>query len=113
MRPPTVTLLVRVRKAAATDRLGNEAVEYADAVVVPGCLWAPGTPADVGADRPEGVRVAATAHFPRGWDGYLRGALVSLDGTTWLRVVGEPMAYPAGAVPGPWRTYVLLGATDG
>lgn len=108
-----MTLLVRVRSPTPTDRLGNEVVGYADAVAVPGCLWAPGRPADIGSERPDGVAVSATAHFPQGWSGSLRGALVSLDGKEWLRVVGDPVAYPTGAVRGPWGTYVLLSRGDG
>lgn len=113
MRAPTVTLRVRPRAEAGTDRLGNEVVRYAEAVSVPGCLWAPGTPADLATDRPDGASVTATAHLPRGWAKYLRGALVSLDGTEWLRVLGEPMEYPASAAPGPWGCYALLGRADG
>lgn len=112
MRHPTVTLLVRVRKAG-TDSRGNDLREWADPVEVPGCLWGPGTPAELGGDRPDGARVTATAHFPHGWATYLRGALVSPDGESWLRVQGEPQSYPPGAVRGPWDTYVLLGRQDG
>lgn len=110
---PTVALQVRVRRDAGKDRLGNAARAYAEPVAVPGCLWAPGTPADISSGRPEGAEVAATAHFPQGWAGYLRGALVSLDGKEWLRVVGEPHEYPAIACRGKWRCYVLLERTDG
>jgi hypothetical protein len=110
---PTVTLQVRVRSDSGRDRLGNEVVGWAEPVSVPGCLWAPGTPADLADSRPEGASVTATAHMPRGWRGCLRGALVSPDGRSWLRVLGEPQPYPEGAVMGPWDTYVLLGRTDG
>lgn len=111
---PEVTLSVRLRSEGGTDRLGNETVSHADAVDVPGCLFAPGTPAELsGEDRPEGASVTATAHFPKGHGLDLRGALVSCGGSGWLSVVGEPMAYPDGTVPGPWDTYVLLGRQDG
>lgn len=113
MRAPTVTLRVRPRTDSGTDRLGNEVISYADAISVPGCLWAPGTPADLATDRPEGASVTATAHLPRGWAKYLRGAIVSLDGTEWLRVLGEPREFPEGSAVGPWGCYVLLGRADG
>lgn len=108
-----MTLRVRPRADSGTDRLGNDIVRYAAAVPAPGCLWAPGTPADLAADRPDGASVTATAHFPRGWAKCLRGALVSRDGAEWLRVLGEPMEFPEGVVPGPWGCYVLLGRADG
>lgn len=113
MRAPTVTLHVRMRDASGTDRLGNEVVGYADPVSVPGCLWAPATSSDIAADRPAGASLTATAHFPRGWASRLRGALVSADGTEWLRVMGEPLDFPAGVVDGPWSCCVTLGRTDG
>lgn len=113
MRAPTVTLLVRPRAESGTDRLGNDVVRYADAVPAPGCLWAPGAPADLAADRPGGASVTATAHFPRGWAERLRGALVSADGAEWLRVLGEPKEFPEGSAVGPWACYALLGREDG
>ncbi|NPD32252.1 hypothetical protein HLV35_03090 [Eggerthellaceae bacterium zg-997] len=113
MRAPTVTLLVRQRQAGARDRLGNEVVSHGEPRAVSGCLLAPGTPAELSAERPEGARVTATAHFPKGHGLSLRGALVSRGRGPWLRVVGEPMGYPPGAVRGPWDTLALLERVDG
>ena len=113
MRSPTTTLYVRERVPGARDRLGNEEPAWSEPRAVPGCLLAPADAADLGGDRPEGARAAARAHFPKGFSGDLRGALVSPGGGTWLRVVGEPSAYPDGAVRGPWNMHVLLGRTDG
>lgn len=110
---PEVTLMVRTRTYGAEDRLGNRTSTYADAFAVPGCLFAPGTPQDLAASRPDAAKASATAHFPRGWSGHLRGALVSPDGKAWYRVIGEPCAYPDAAVGGRWTTYVLLERTDG
>lgn len=113
MRYPTVTLLVRTRVRTFPDRLGNDRVGLSAPVRVPGCLWAPGAPADLGTDRPEGASVTATAHLPRGHGLSLRGARVSLDGKEWLDVVGDPRPYPPGTVRGPWDTRVELGRQDG
>lgn len=111
---PTVALKVRLRLDGARDRLGNAAESYAEPEEVPGCLFAPGTPEDLGADgRPDGARVSATAHFPKGYEGDLRGALVSWDGAGWYRVVGEPVAYPPGCCPGKWNLRVPLERVDG
>lgn len=113
MRSPTVTLLVRQRLEGARDRLGNEVVRHGDPVGVDGCLWAPGTPEGLPVERPEGVRLVATAHFPRGHGLRLRGAKVSLDGELWLDVVGDPMPYPDAACRGPWSTFAPLRRSDG
>ncbi|AKT48520.1 hypothetical protein ADJ70_05445 [Olsenella sp. oral taxon 807] len=113
MRYPMVTLLVRTRVRIFPDRLGNDRWELSAPVRVPGCLWAPGAPADLGADRPEGASVTATAHLPRGHGLSLRGGRVSLDGRDWLDVVGDPRPYPPGTVRGPWDTRVELGRQDG
>lgn len=110
---PELTLLVRTRTYGAEDRLGNAMSAYADAIAVPGCLFAPGTPQELAASRPDAAKASATAHFPRGWSGHLRGALVSPDGNAWYRVVGEPYAYPDAAVGGRWTTYALLERIDG
>ena len=113
MRRPTVTLLVRQRLRGVYDRLCNEVGGHGEPMRVDGCLWAPGTPEGLSIDRPEGVRLVATAYFPRGHGLRLRGAKVSLDGELWLDVVGDPMPYPDAACRGPWSTLVPLGRSDG
>lgn len=112
MRAPTVTLKVRRRVPKVSDPFGAPVSAWSDPDEVAGCLFAPGAPEGISADRPNGATVAATAHFPRGYSGTLRGAQVSADGTTWLSVIGDPVGFPD-AVPGPWLTYVLLETTEG
>lgn len=113
MRAPTVSLLVRRRVAAAEDPFGDASSgEWGDPESVGGCLFAPGAPAGISADRPNGARVEATAYFPRGYARPLRGAQVSADGSTWLSVVGDPQRLPD-AVRGRWLTYALLERTEG
>lgn len=114
MRMPTVTLQVRRRAAAAADPFGEERTgAWGEPESVLGCLFAPGAPQGIDSDRPNGARIEATAYFPRGYDGALRGAQVSADGRTWLSVVGDPQRYPAGTVPGPWDVQALLETTEG
>lgn len=109
-----MTLYIRRREKAEADPFGEERVgDWGEPERVEGGLLAPGTPEGIGSDRPNGARVEATAHFPRGYSGALRGAQVSVDGSTWLSVVGDPQRYPAGSVPGPWDVRVLLEATEG
>lgn len=113
MYSPAVTLKVRLRILGARDRLGNAIWSYSEPVDVSGCLFAPGVPADIGVGRPEGVKVSATAYFPKSYSADLRRALISLDGKVWMRVVGDPMSFPASAIPGRWTTYAILERYDG
>lgn len=111
MNFPTVTLEVSVRKESQRDRLGNYVVAYADPTAVEGCLIAPGSPSDLGDDRPESAHIAATAHFPRGFNLDLKGAVVSYNGKAF-KVVGSPIAFPD-SVQSPWLTYALLERDEG
>ena len=113
MYNPVVSLHVMRRIAGKTDRLGNELVTWSDPELVKSCLFAPGTPADLGLERPDGVTITATAHFPTGYSEILKGALVSLDGKNWLEVVGEPISYPPGTIPGKWSLMALLKDVNG
>lgn len=108
-----MALYVRRRAGGGADPFGAPAPGWGEPERVEGCLLAPGTPEGIGSDRPDGARIEATAHFPRGYSGALRGAQVSADGSRWLSVVGDPQPYPDGAVRGPWVTMALLVATEG
>lgn len=113
MYHPVVTLFVMKRSKGEVDRLGNEIVSWEATESVNGCLFAPGAPQDLESQRPEGVKITATAHFPNGYSENLQGALISLDNKNWLEVIGNPMPYPKGTVPGKWSFMVLLGDVNG
>ena len=91
-----VTASVHERDWTATDRLGNGVEAYkkpVDAEV----LVAPANTSDQDAAHPDGVRVALTVHFTKGWADpkALRGAKIELP-SPWLgtyAVVGIPEAY--------------------
>lgn len=114
-----VTASVELRLRGARDALGNEVVAYADPTEVGNVLVQTGTTADLDASRPEGVTVAATLHFPKSWDGDLRGARVTLpapwDWGNPYHVVGVPMPYDPQNCPPlvPWNMAVEVEATDG
>lgn len=111
---PFTTLYVRRRKASEPDPFGESAVgDWGEPEEVPRCLFAPGAPQGIDADRPNGARIEATAYFPKGWAGELRGAKVSADGSKWLSVVGDPQRFPGGALRCPWDVQVLLETTEG
>lgn len=114
MNAPTVTLHVRRRAQAQADPFGETAVgDWGEPEDVGGCLFAPGTPEGIDSDRPNGARIEATAFFPVGYAGSLRGARVSVDGTNWLYVVGDPQRFPKLPDGARWDLYVLLTATEG
>ena len=116
MRPPTVTLLVKEMSDSGKDALGNPVTTLSEPEELAGCLWAPGTPAGIEVDRPDGASVSATAFVPRGWAARLRGGKVSADGgATWLDVVGEPVDWPSGELPPGWPfgSMLALGRHDG
>ena len=114
----TMTATVERRVRGARDALGNEVVAYAAPTEVD-VLVTPGATDDLDAGRPEGVTVAATVHFPKGWQGDLRGARVTLPGDwTWgnpYHVVGVPMPYDPQNCPPmvPFNMPVMVEASDG
>lgn len=110
---PTRTLWAKLRADGGTDRLGNACAAFSDHVEVPGCLFAWGSPADLAVERPDGVSIAATAHFPHGFASSLKGGLVSPDGSEWLNVIGDPRPYGPNESRGPWAMLVLLERKDG
>lgn len=115
MRMPKMTLYVRLRVKTGKDRLGNETWAYKPAQAVAGCMFAPSSSSNLDDERPEGVRISATAYFPRGWSDKLLKAHVSPNGDTWLEVVGEPMAYPSEMLPKafPFDCQIQLKTIDG
>ena len=77
-----------------------------------GVLLAPGATADLDASRPEGVRVAYTVHFPKGYGKSLRGCSVVIENHKY-RVIGDPKPYMGDGVPGPWDMAAEVEAVDG
>lgn len=110
--PPLTALYVRRRKESEQDPFGAVSDGgWGEPEEVPGCMIAPGTPEGISAERPDGATVSATAFFPKGWGGELRGAQVSGDGKRWYGVVGDPVRYRG--IPGRWDLYALLESTEG
>lgn len=97
------------------DRFGND-VPGADVLEVVGdVLVTPGPCSDMDASRPEGVVVALTLHFPKGYDSSLRGCSVRLGGP-WggtYRVIGDPQPYMDANTPTRWNRPVEVEAADG
>lgn len=110
--PKTTVTVLRPNLTGATDPFGDpvegEPVEEA----VGGVLITPGATADLDASRPDGVRVAYTIHFPKGYGKSLRGCSVVIGGKPY-RIVGDPKPYMDEGTPGPWAMAAEVEAVDG
>ena len=109
----TVTVELRVRDAR--DSYGNDVEAYAAAQAVDNVLIVPGACAELDASRPEGVRVAFTLHFPKGYASSLEGCDVVLP-APWsctCHVVGNPTPYIDVDTPTPWHMPVEVEVAHG
>lgn len=79
---------------------------------VEGVLPQPGGTSDLDASRPDGVSVDMTFHFPKGYGKSLRGCAIEFGGRSY-RVVGDPVPYAEGNVPGPFSMAVEAVMVDG
>lgn len=98
------TVTVRVPTSWTTDRYNNRRPDGYEPRTVENVLIVPGATADLEAERPDGVTVAFTLHFPKTFTESLEGALVDLPapyGGTY-RVIGKPAPYMAANTPTPW-----------
>lgn len=109
----TTSVSVRRRLDGPLDEFGAARRVWGDPHVVRGVLVSPGAPAEVwGTNRPDGVEVAFTVHFPKTWTAPLAGALVEIDGAAY-RVVGDPQEWMSQNTPGPWNRAVMVERVDG
>ena len=111
----TVTVL---RPSAATaDRFGNEVPGAAVPETVDNVLVSSGPTDDLEASRREGVVVALTLHFPKGYTESLRGCSVALTGEYegTYRVIGDRAPYMVENCPEgvPWNRPVEVEAVHG
>lgn len=111
MKGESVTVISRVE----TGRDPGNAPIYGDVeTIVDDVLVAPGPRSDViESNRPEGVKIAWTLHFPKTFSGSLRGARISVRGQKALSVVGDPQPYTAANTPTRWWMPVELEAVEG
>ena len=100
-----------IRKSSKLDDLGEPIGSEASREAVR-CVVCPGATSDLGADRPNGIQVAYTLHFPKTYRGDLRGCSVEVRGEVF-DVVGDPMRTAEAATPGPWNMAVEVARADG
>lgn len=76
-------------------------------------LVQPGASNDVSeSNRPDGVLVRYTLHFPKTFSGDLEGAEVEVRGE-WLEVIGSPKPYTMENTPTQWWLPAEVKRTDG
>lgn len=107
---PTEAVTV-IRPTVERDDLG-EPIEAGASREEVRCVVCPGATSDLGAERPNGVRIAYTLHFPKTYKGDLRGCSVEVRGTRY-DVVGDPQRTTEAATPGPWNMAVEVARADG
>lgn len=100
-----------IRESARLDDLVEPVGSEASREAVR-CVVCPGSTSDLGAERPNGVRIAYTLHFPKTYKGDLRGCSVEVRSKVF-GVVGDPMRTADAATPGPWNMAVEVARADG
>ena len=77
-------------------------------------LVQPGTTDDLTVgNRPDGITVVYTLHFPKGLESYdFRGCRIEVRGD-WMEVVGDPTYYAPENTPGAWNYPVEVKRCDG
>lgn len=99
------TVTVLRPNVTGTDRFNAPTYGEPTRETVANVLVAPGATADLEASRPEGVTVAYTLHFPKGYNASLEGCSVELP-APWggvYRVIGAPTPYMDANTPTPWH----------
>lgn len=106
------SVTVRTFAGGEADPFGDVAQVETD-MTVENVLIQPGATSDVvGTNRPEGVMVKYTLHFPKAYNVKLKGAHVCVRGE-WLEVVGDPAWYTPENCPTEWNYPVEVSAING
>ena len=111
------TVVVRYPTFVGEDDFGNPILGTPTRVPVENVLIAPSTTTDDEAARPFGYVTTLTLHFPKDFEGKLRGCEIELPDPypPVVRVVGEPTPYMYANVPPgvPWSMPVTVEVADG
>lgn len=98
------------------DSMGEPIEEWVSEAVE-NVLFQPGggqdvTTYDLDADRPNGVEIAVTFHFPKSYNESLRGCKITYLDKVY-RVIGNPQPYMVDNTPGDWNYAVRCEAVYG
>lgn len=99
-----VTVTVKRPSGLTSDRFNNLIPSKATSETVDNVLISPGATNDLEAARPDGVQVAYTLHFPKGYTGVLEDCIITLP-SPWscdCNVIGNPTPYIDANTPTPW-----------
>ena len=109
------TVVVRFPNFAGEDDFGNPIPGTPTRVPVENVLIAPSTTTDDEAARPFGYVTTLTLHFPKDFEGDLRGCEIELPNPypPVVRVVGKPAPYLDSNCPTPWHMPVTVEVADG
>lgn len=110
-----VTVEVLRPTAGTADRFGNAVPGTPASEQVDNVLVSPGVTADLEASRPEGVNVAFTLHFPKGYTSSLEGCDITLP-APWsctCHVIGNPTPYIDANTPTQWHMPVEVEVAHG
>ena len=106
------TVTVRTPVLGAADPFNAAGITYTD-TDVENVLLTPGPCDDYDqSNRPDGVKVSLTAHFPKTYTADLEYCHVVVEGKEFA-VVGKPQRYMAENTPTPWNCPAELEAIDG
>lgn len=106
------SVTVHYRVEGEPDPFGNPEITWRDEGV-DNVLVSPGRRTDLDdGDRPDGVVVALTLHFPKSFSNDLELCEVTARGKRF-RVIGKPMPYTLSNTPTDWHMPCELEAIDG
>lgn len=107
------TVVVLRREQTGTDAFNEPVYEWTE-TAVEDVLTSPGPRSDLDdSNRPDGVLVAWTCHFPKAFTGSLRGAQIKVRADVPRAVIGDPQPYMDANTPGRWNRPVELEGADG
>lgn len=114
IRGESVEVLTPV--VVGADAMGEPVITW-ESSEVENVLFQPGggnatTTSDLDVERPNGVRINVTFHFPKSFEGSLRGCKVK-RGEYVYRVIGDPQPYMVDNTPGEWNRSVACEVVNG
>ena len=105
-------VLVETRKLSGKNDFGED-IHETNELEVKNVLVCPSQRQDIrDSSRPDGVRLAYTLHFPKGFAMNLKGLRIKVRGE-WLNVIGQPTHYTRENTPGWWWMPVEVEAYHG
>ena len=106
------TVTVRIPGTGEADPFGGTTTTWTE-TTISDVLVQPGTSADLSdSNRPDGMTVDMTLHFPKTFTQDMRGAVVVVRGHAYT-VVGDPQPYTVADCPTKWNFPVGVTRSDG